>query len=155
VDRSLTFQEAHDLALAFGQGPTQGTPIKAAGRHRDARWLVFTLFLVLHWATPQFDAFGVADPGTNEGGLGVSSWQRSSLPAAMPRSLPRGVTVELRLPKAEQVILPAGGQACLLPVQQRQWRSTGSATTCDEHPRRLQLGFLRNYYSRGPPDPLA
>lgn len=116
---------------------------------------MFTLFLVLHWATPQFDTSGDADLDTNEDGLSVSRWQPSSLPAALPRSLPRGVIVELRLPKAEQVILPADGQTCLLPVQQRQRPSTGFATTCDEHPRRLQLAFLRNYYSRGPPDRLA
>lgn len=116
---------------------------------------MFTLFLVLHWATPQFDTPDDADLGPDEGGLGVSSWQPSSLPAALPRSLPRGVIVELRLPKAEQVILPVDGQACLLPVQQRLLPSTGFATTCDEHPRRLQLAFLRNYYPRGPPDRLA
>jgi hypothetical protein len=125
-------------------------PIKASRRHRDARWFVLTLLLVLHWAAPQFDAPGLELSADESGLLGVSSYDRSSLPATMPRSLPRSGTVELLLPKEQRAVLP-GEKACARCVPPIPCLSSGPSETIAENVSRLQLAFLLNYYSRGPP----
>lgn len=125
-------------------------PTIKASRHRDARWLVLTLLLVLHWAAPQIDAPALESPA-DESGLGVSSYDRSALPASMPRSLPRSGTVELRLPKEERAVLP-GEKACALCVLPTLGLSSGPSEPIAEKVSRLQLAFLLHYYSRGPPD---
>jgi hypothetical protein len=122
-----------------------------ASKHRDAQWFVLTLLLVLHWAAPQIDAHGQTF-AADEGAAGVSNYERSSLPAAMPRSLPRCRTVELRLPKEEQVVLPAGEKACVLQLRPIPGLAGSASETIVESASRLQLAFLRNYYSRAPPD---
>jgi hypothetical protein len=127
----------------------RGLPIITSRRHRDARWFVLTLLLVLHWAAPQFDAPGREFPA-DEGGFGVSNYERSSLRAAMPRSLPRCGTVELRLPKEERAVLP-GEKACARCVLPTLCLSSGPSETTAEDASRLQLAFLLHYYSRGPP----
>jgi hypothetical protein len=129
-----------------------GPTIKTS-RHRDARWFVLTLLLVLHWAAPQFDAPGQQLPA-DEGVFGVSNYERSSLRAAMPRSLPRCGTVELHLPKEERATLP-GEKACARCVLPTPCLSSGPSETIAEHASRPQLAFLRHYYSRGPPGRFA
>jgi hypothetical protein len=110
---------------------------------------VLALLLVLHWTAPQNGASSEGLPA-DEGGLGVSSYERSSLPAAMPRSLPRCGTVDLRLPKEERAVLP-GEKACALCVLPTTCLSSGPSEAIAENVSRLQLAFLFNYYSRGPP----
>jgi hypothetical protein len=139
--------------LRLGEFVCRRPIIKASRRHRDARWFVLTLLLVLHWAAPHIDAPGLELPA-DEGGFGVSNYERSSLPAAMPRTLPRCGTVELRLPKAERVVLP-DEKACALCVLPTPCLSSGASETIAENVSRLQLAFLFNYYSRGPPGRLV
>jgi hypothetical protein len=137
----------------LGEFVCRGPTIKASRRHRDAQWFVLTLLLVLHWAVPHIDAPRLELPA-DEGGFGVSSYERSSLPAAMPRSLPRCGTVELRLPREERAIFP-GEKACALCVLPTPCLSSGASETIAENVSRLQLAFLLNYYSRGPPGRLV
>lgn len=127
----------------------KGATIKACRRHRDARWFVLTLLLVLHWAAPQIDAPGLELPA-DAGGLRVSSSDRSSLPAAMARSLPRCGTLELRLPKEQRAVFP-GQKACALCVLPTPSPSNDAAEPIAEGAFRLQLAVLLHYYSRGPP----
>lgn len=127
----------------------QGATINASQRLRDARWFVLTLLLVLHWAAPHIDAPHLDLPA-DEGRFGVSSYDRSSRPAAMRRSLPRYGTVELRLPKEERAVLP-GEKACARCVLPTPCLSSGASETIAKNASRLQLAFLLNYYSRGPP----
>jgi hypothetical protein len=126
----------------------RGPTIKAS-RHRDARWLVLTLLLVLHWAAPHIDAPGLELPA-DEGGFGVSNYERSSLPAAMPEPSRCG-TVNCcqkrtgRLPARR----PAHYACC------RHHAFQAAPGTIAENVSRLQLAFLINYYSRGPPGRLV